>query len=142
MSSRGAAPSPDVTHSVRPPPPQVYSKRFLVAHKHLEYAVVEKVVMSRLVHPYIVSLRYAFQTPSRLFLLSDYCAGGELFNTLRKHGLLLENAARVYLAQLVLALQYMHEEGVVHRDLKVRARRDCAITPLPVPLSHHHHPPA
>jgi len=42
-----------------------------------------------------VALRYAFQTPDRLFLISDYCAGGELFLTLRKQGLVREEAARV-----------------------------------------------
>jgi len=97
---------------------KVYSKKFLADHGQLEYTVTERTVMMRLSHPYIVALRYAFQTPDRLFLISDYCAGGELFLTLRKHGLMLEDAARLYLGEVVLALDYMHSRGVLHRDLK------------------------
>lgn len=100
---------------------KVYSKRFLAAADQLAYTVTERAVMARLEHAFVVRLRYAFQTASRLFLLSDYCAGGELFNTLRKHGTLLEAAARVYLAEIVLALEHCHAAGVAHRDLKVRA---------------------
>ena len=40
---------------------------------------------------------------------------GELFAALNRQGLVLEDAARVYLAQIVLALCYMHERGIVHR---------------------------
>jgi serine/threonine protein kinase len=97
---------------------KVYSKAVLASQRQLVYTESEKTIMSRLHHPYIVALRYAFQTRTRLFLLSDYCAGGEMFNTLRKHGLLQEDAARVYLGQLVLALEHMHSEGVIHRDIK------------------------
>jgi serine/threonine protein kinase len=97
---------------------KVYSKRFLADASQLSYTVVERHVMVRTEHAYVVRLRYAFQTRSRLFLISDYCAGGELFNTLRKQGLLLERTARVYLAQIVLALEHLHSAGIVHRDLK------------------------
>jgi len=97
---------------------KIYSKRFLAAHGQLSYTVTEKACMARLLHPYIVPLRFAFQTADRLFLLSSYCAGGELFNTLRAQGMLLESAARIFLGELVLALQYMHSRGIVHRDLK------------------------
>lgn len=97
---------------------KVYSKKFLADHDQLEYTISEKLIMTRMHHPYVITLRYAFQTPDKLFLLSDYCAGGELFNILRKQGCFMESAARVYLAQLVLALEYMHAHGIVHRDLK------------------------
>lgn len=97
---------------------KVYSKQFLRDADQLDYTVAERCIMSRLEHAYIVRLRYAFQTRARLFLISDYCAGGELFNTLRKQGLILESAARVYAAEIVLALEHMHAMGVIHRDLK------------------------
>ena len=97
---------------------KVYSKAMLASQKQLAYTEGERCIMARLHHPYIVALRFAFQTRTRLFLISDYCAGGELFNALRKRGLLQEDAARIYLGQLVLALEHMHAEGVLHRDLK------------------------
>ena len=50
----------------------------------MEYTRVERDVMTRLRHPYIVPLRYAFQTHDKLFLVSDYCGGGELFAALNR----------------------------------------------------------
>jgi serine/threonine protein kinase len=97
---------------------KVYSKRFLQEQSQVSYTLSEAAISARLRHPFIVPLRFAFQSRSRMFLISDYCAGGELFNALRKHGLLLEDAARVYLAELVLALEHLHAHGVVHRDIK------------------------
>ena len=96
---------------------KVYAKRFLDDRDQIPYTLSEAAISARLRHPFIVPLRFAFQSRSRIFLISDYCAGGELFNALRKHGLLLEAAARVYLGELVLALEYMHACGVVHRDI-------------------------
>jgi hypothetical protein len=81
----------------------------------LEYTRVERDVMTRLRHPYIVPLRYAFQTGDKLFLVSDFCGGGELFAALNRRGMVLEDAARVYLAQIVLALEYLHSHGIIHR---------------------------
>jgi serine/threonine protein kinase len=97
---------------------KVYSKRFLQEQSQVSYTLSEAAISARVRHPFIVPLRFAFQSRSRIFLISDYCAGGELFNALRKQGLLLEDAARVYLAELVLALEHLHARGVVHRDIK------------------------
>ena len=47
--------------------------------------------------------------------MSDFCGGGELFAALNRQGLVLEEAARVYLAEIVLALEYLHNRGIVHR---------------------------
>ena len=84
----------------------------------LDYTRVERDLMTRLSHPYIVPLRFAFQSASKLFLVSDFCAGGELFALLQRVGMVPEAAARVYLGQIVLALEYLHARGIVHRDLK------------------------
>jgi len=99
---------------------KVYSKSFLAEKDQLGYTISEKKIMARLRHPFIVSLRFAFQTRTRLFLLSDYCGGGELFRMFHKRGLLMEDEARVYLGEIVLAIEHMHKEGIVHRDIKVR----------------------
>jgi serine/threonine protein kinase len=47
--------------------------------------------------------------------VSDYCGGGELFHTLTQQGLVLEDVARGYLAEMVCALEYLHAHGIVHR---------------------------
>jgi len=69
-------------------------------------------------HPFIVSLRYAFQSRSKLYIVLDYCAGGELFFHLGKQGRFDEHRTRFYAGEIVLALEHLHELGIVYRDLK------------------------
>lgn len=53
-----------------------------------------------------------------MFLVLEYCSGGELFSLLDKQGRLPESAARFYAAQLVLGLEYLHSQHIIYRDLK------------------------
>ncbi|CAN7109907.1 unnamed protein product [Brassica rapa subsp. narinosa] len=48
----------------------------------------------------------------------EYLNGGDLYSLLRNLGCLEEDIVRVYIAEVVLALEYLHSEGVVHRDVK------------------------
>ena len=68
--------------------------------------------------PYIVPMRYAFQSRSRLFMVFDFCSGGELYHHLGTRGRIPEPLARVYAAEIVLAVGYLHALGIVYRDLK------------------------
>jgi serine/threonine protein kinase len=53
----------------------------------------------------------------------DYYPGGDLFNLLSSRGILSEDEARFYVAEIIMALDYLHEEGVIYRDLKVPAAK-------------------
>lgn len=75
-------------------------------------------ILERLNHPFIVKLHYAFQTPERLYFVIDFLNGGELFFHLRKETKFDENRARFYAAEIVLALECLHSNGIVYRDLK------------------------
>lgn len=99
---------------------KVMDKKYLSKRGgYVAMAQMEKEIMTRLNHPFIVSLRYAFQTPAKLFLVSDFCAGGELFHHLGRQGMVMEDAARIYIAEIILAIEYLHAHGIIHRDLKV-----------------------
>ena len=52
--------------------------------------------MCAMEHPFIVQLRYAFQTTDHLFLISDYCPGGDLSQYLEIEGQFSEQKARLY----------------------------------------------
>ncbi|RHY26274.1 hypothetical protein DYB25_000579 [Aphanomyces astaci] len=78
----------------------------------------ERDIMTKVDHPFLVKLKYAFQTPANVYLVMPYIPGGELFHTLHKQGLLLEHTACFYAAEMVLALEYLHGQGIIHRDLK------------------------
>ena len=96
-------------------------KKSLLATKNISGAAIqEKHILSLLRHPSLVTLRYAFQSPSKLYLVMDYVAGGELFGRLdgcagRR---MLEREVVFYTAEIVLALEWLHERGIIYRDLK------------------------
>jgi ribosomal protein S6 kinase beta len=96
---------------------KVLNKQRVLQKEQVAYAMGERNVMSKLDHPYLVTLRFAFQTNHRLFLVMDYIEGGHLW-THMKSGFLAEAVARIFAAEMVLALMHLHELGIAHRDLK------------------------
>ena len=68
----------------------------------------------------LVKLHHTFQSPTHLYFVLDYCAGGDLYNYmgLMDDGQLTEDISRYYSAQVFLALRSLHVAGVVYRDLK------------------------
>lgn len=98
---------------------KVFRKDFLVQTKAVTSTFVERDVLKKTAHPNIVRLHYAFQDEDRLYLVMDYINGGQLFTVLRNGDSVAdEKLARFYLAELVLALEYLHDHNIVHRDLK------------------------
>jgi len=69
-------------------------------------------------HPFLVNLNYSFQTEDKLYFILDFVNGGELFYHLQREKKFSEERARYYGAQILLALECLHENGVVYRDLK------------------------
>ena len=63
------------------------------------------------------SLRFAFQSQTKLYLISDFFNGGELFHYL-SNGRFSENRARFYAAEIALGLGHLHDNNIVYRDLK------------------------
>lgn len=99
---------------------KVMHKRLLALRDHVAYSRVEREIMAVIDHPYLVGLKFAFQTSDKLYLVMPYMAGGELFAHLNRSGALQEQDAKVYVAEMVLALEHLHSHGIIHRDLKVR----------------------
>lgn len=87
----------------------------------LRHALDERLVLEMATdHPFILNLRYAFQTARRLYLVTEYCDGGDLFDYLRKRGKpFAEAQGRRIAAEILLALEHIHALGVVYRDLKL-----------------------
>ncbi|ORY30591.1 hypothetical protein BCR39DRAFT_558583 [Naematelia encephala] len=73
----------------------------------------------RLHHPHIVQLHEIVATETHVWLVSELCSGGELFDYLVERGRLLEGEARRLFGELTVAVGWMHRQGVVHRDLKL-----------------------
>jgi len=90
----------------------------VVKRKDAEHTRAERNILELMRHPFIVSLEYAFQTENKLYLIMDFASGGELFTYMAKEKMFLEDVAKFYLAELVLAVEHVHSLGVIYRDLK------------------------
>lgn len=74
----------------------------------LRYAMTERKILSTINHPFVVKLRYAFQTHEKLYLVMDYCPGGDLLCLIKKYGVLEEEQLKKYMAEIVLAIEALH----------------------------------
>lgn len=97
---------------------KVISKKLLRKKNHMLYMKSERQILTKIDHPFVVSLKFAFQTETKLFLVMNFLNGGELFFHLRKRGLLTQAEAKFYAGELILAIEFLHSRDIVHRDLK------------------------
>ncbi|KAG7402360.1 hypothetical protein PHYBOEH_000068 [Phytophthora boehmeriae] len=97
---------------------KIISKQFIIDKESVHYMQTERDVMTKIRHPFVIGLNYAFQTESKVYLVMDYQSGGELFSYLKEEGTFTEDATRFYLAEMILALEHLHGHDIIHRDLK------------------------
>jgi serine/threonine protein kinase len=97
---------------------KVLSKKKIFDNHLTKYAVTERNILSYIHHPFIVSLRFAFQTTTKLFLIMDYGYGGDLGHVLQKEKTFTEERAKIYLSEILLALEELHSHDIIYRDLK------------------------
>jgi len=86
--------------------------------KDTAHTKAERNILEAVKHPFIVDLLYAFQTKGKLYLILEYLSGGELFMHLEREGIFLEDTACFYVAEITLALEHLHRQGIIYRDLK------------------------
>ncbi|POM78742.1 AGC protein Kinase [Phytophthora palmivora] len=95
------------------------SKRAIATQNQIQHSRAEKTVLTRCRdHPFIVKIHACFQTIDHLHIVLDYCPGGELFFHLSQRGHFTEPVAAFYLAEILLALEHLHEHDIIYRDLK------------------------
>jgi len=93
-------------------------KQMLRARKQIKNTKTERRVLELIDHPFLVSLKFAFQTDTKVYMVLDYFTGGELFFHLKHGGRFSEARARFYTAEITLALECLHENNIIYRDLK------------------------
>ncbi|CAD8197720.1 unnamed protein product [Paramecium pentaurelia] len=97
---------------------KVLRKSLIFKQNICRYAITERNVLSVSSHPFIVKLRYAFQTQDKLFMILDYCPGGDLGQILTKQKRLSEDLVKLYMCEIILALEDLHKRDIIFRDLK------------------------
>ena len=78
----------------------------------------EQQFMSKVKSPWIVDLKASFQEDDYLYLVMEFCQGGDFMNLLIKKDILTEDEARFYTAELILAVESIHKLDCIHRDIK------------------------
>ncbi|XP_076918334.1 phototropin-1-like [Bidens hawaiensis] len=95
-------------------------KGVMINRNKVHRACAEREILDVLDHPFLPALYASFQTPTHVCLITDYCPGGELFMLLDRQTMkvLKEDAVRFYAAEVLVALEYLHCQGIIYRDLK------------------------
>lgn len=98
---------------------KIINKAKVVAENGIMQAKQE-VSIQRLVghHPFILDCSHRWQGRKTLYILTNFIGGGELFSLVEQCGSLPENIVRIYIAEIALAIDFLHNAGVVHRDIK------------------------
>ncbi|XP_075980520.1 protein kinase C iota type isoform X5 [Anticarsia gemmatalis] len=99
---------------------KVIKKALVTDDEDIDWVQTEKHVFETASnHPFLVGLHSCFQTPSRLFFVIEFVRGGDLMFHMQRQRRLPEEHARFYAAEISLALHFLHERGVIYRDLKL-----------------------
>ena len=95
---------------------KILKKKAMIKRNQVNHIKTERKIMELIDHPFIVKLKYAFQTPQKLYMIMDYCPGGELFFHIQRVERFNEEAAKFYASQLVLALDHLHKNNIIYRE--------------------------
>lgn len=93
-------------------------KAHIVSRSEVNHTLAERTVLAQIDNPFIVPLKFSFQSPEKLYLVLAFINGGELFHHLQNEGKFDLNRSRFYTAELLCALECLHEYNVIYRDLK------------------------
>ena len=97
---------------------KVMRKNVIIEREQTDYMRAERDILTVIHHPYVVTLRYSFQTSQKLYLIMDFVNGGHLFFWLYRQGLFDTALTRFYAAEIVCAIGHLHSLNIMHRDLK------------------------
>nr|CAH0105258.1 unnamed protein product [Daphnia galeata] len=98
---------------------KILKKEVIIAKDEVAHTLTENRVLQTTNHPFLIALKYSFQTAERLCFVMEYVNGGELFFHLSRERIFSEDRTRFYGAEIVSALGYLHEQGIIYRDLKL-----------------------
>lgn len=115
----------------------------MIKRNKIKRALAEQEILMTSNHPFIVTLYHCFQSQDYLYFVMEYCMGGEFFRGKKKLEIVItqllivffslalqlrpgkclnEDGARFYAAEVTAALEYLHLQGHIYRDLKPESR--------------------
>eukprot|EP00095_Tigriopus_kingsejongensis_P004076 maker-scaffold1580_size34946-snap-gene-0.8 protein:Tk04076 transcript:maker-scaffold1580_size34946-snap-gene-0.8-mRNA-1 annotation:"microtubule-associated serine threonine-protein kinase-like" len=97
---------------------KVMKKSDVVDKNMVAQVIAERNALAITKSPFCVNLFYCLQSADNVFLVMDYLIGGDLKSLLSMYGFFDEAMAMFYVAEIALALSYLHKRNIIHRDLK------------------------
>ena len=93
-------------------------KLHIVSRSEVNHTLAERTVLAKINNPFIVPLKFSFQSSEKLYLVLAFVNGGELFHHLQREGKFSVWRSKFYAAELLCALECLHDFNVIYRDLK------------------------
>ena len=90
----------------------------IISEELQDNILLEKNILIESQNEFIISLSFFFQTKERIYFITPFIKGGDLYHKLKKDKFLKEDLVKFYSAQIIIALQYLHDLGIAYRDLK------------------------
>lgn len=97
---------------------KVLKKQQIVKMKQVEHTNDERAMLRKVKHPFLITLWGTFFDSKNLYMVMDFIEGGELFSLLRKSQRFPNPVAKFYSAEVALALDFLHHNNIIYRDLK------------------------
>ena len=97
---------------------KILEKARIRDRKDIERISREIKILKKVRHPNVIQLYEIIETEKELYMIMEYCSGGELFDYIVRHTRLSEKQACKFYLELVSGIEYIHQSGVCHRDLK------------------------
>ena len=94
------------------------SKLKVIDKKSIKSINSERELLSKLHHPFLVNMHYAFQDNENLYLVMDLLTGGDLRFHISRHKKFSEEQTRFFICGIIFALEYIHSHNIIHRDIK------------------------
>ena len=94
------------------------NKSFIKSNKQEQHIINERILLAKMDSPFLVKLYCCFQDNKNLYFIMEFLQGGELFFHLRREARFDDEKTCFYMAELILALDFLHKNNIIYRDVK------------------------
>ena len=99
---------------------KIINKKKLINKYHETNVKRELNILQNIKHINLINTKQILNDSENIYIIMEYCEKGELFNLIIDEIFLKENEAAYYFYQLINGIEYLHQKGIVHRDLKLK----------------------